>query len=125
VHIRELLAKTNVEERQVRYLISEGFVPPPTGGRANADYGHEHVSAIKRYMRLRDLGFPPAAIKLLLQSREGAPFSIVPGITLVIDPELLGSGTPTRLLMKRIETVLTDLMKDTANANRKSRTRSN
>jgi hypothetical protein len=76
-------------------------------------------------MRLRELGFPPAAIKLLLQSREGAPFSIVPGITLVIDPELLGSGTPTRPLMKRIETLLTDLMKDTANANRKSKTHSN
>lgn len=121
MNIRELTAETGIAERQVRYLISEGFVPPPTGGRANADYGEEHLSAINRYMRLRELGFPPAAIKLLLQAREGAPFAVSPGITLVVDPELLASATPVRPLMARIEKILTDLLKEAPNAKRKHR----
>src|SRR5712691_264522 len=109
MHIRELTAHTGVAERQVRYLIAEGFVPPPRGGRANADYGDDHVAAIGRYTRLRELGFPPAAIKLLLDAREGAPFVVAPGITLVVDPGLLGTGTAVGPLVERIRHLLTDL----------------
>lgn len=110
--MRELTRLTRVTERQVRYLIAEGFVPSPRGGRTNADYGDDHVAAIRRYNRLRDLGFPPAAIKLLLQAREGAPFTVAPGLTVVVDPELLGSGRPAGPLIKRIAKLLTELLKD-------------
>ena len=116
MHIRELAAHTGVAERQVRYLIAEGFIPPPRGGRANADYGEDHVAAIDRYARLRDLGFPPAAIKLLLQAREGAPFPAAPGITLVVDPKLLASGTPVKPIIESIQSLLTDLFKEPAHA---------
>ena len=92
MNIRELVAITGIPERQMRYLIAEGFMPPPRGGRANADYGDDHVAAIRRYTRLRELGFPPAAIKLLREAKEGAPFPVAPGVTLVVDPQLLGSG---------------------------------
>src|SRR5215475_6158584 len=108
MNIRELTALTGVADRQIRYLIAEGFIPPPRGGRANADYGEDHVAAITRYTRLRDLGFPPAAIKLLLQTSEGAPFPVAPGLTLVIDPKLLGSGTPVDPIIDSIRKVLTD-----------------
>ncbi len=111
MNIRELTSLTKIPERQVRYLIAEGFVPPPRGGRANADYGEDHIAAVRRYTRLRDLGFPPAAIKLLLEAREGAPFPVAPGITLVIDPEMLGSGAEVDPLVERIATLLTDLFK--------------
>lgn len=110
--MRELTRLTRVTERQVRYLIAEGFVPSPRGGRTNADYGDDHVAAIRRYNRLRDLGFPPAAIKLLLQAREGAPFTVAPGLTVVVDPELLGSGRPAGPLIERIAKLLTELLKD-------------
>ena len=116
MHIRELTARTGTTERQVRYLIAEGFVPSPSGGRANADYGDEHVTAIARYGRLRDLGFPPAAIKLLLQAQEGAPFPVAPGITLVISPDLLGAGTPVEPVVDRVRTLLTDLFMEPHNA---------
>lgn len=112
--IRELIDLTGVAERQVRYLIAEGFVPAPHGGRSNADYGEEHVDAIRRYSRLRDLGFPPAAIKLLLEAHEGAPFPVAPGLTLVVDPNLLGSGADVGPLVARITTLLTDLLKETS-----------
>jgi MerR family copper efflux transcriptional regulator len=113
VKIRELTVLTGVPERQVRYLIAEGFVPPPRGGRANADYGEDHVSAIRRYARLRELGFPPAAIKLLLDAREGAPFPVAPGVTLIVDPAILASGADVGPLAERIVNLLTELLKDT------------
>src|SRR6266849_1015049 len=114
--IGELAALTGVAERQVRYLIAEGFIPAPRGGRANADYGDEHVEAIGRYARLRDLGFPPAAIKLLLEARAGAPFPVAPGITLVVDPKLLASGTPVQPIIESIQNLLADLFKEPAHA---------
>lgn len=116
MHIRELTARTGIAERQVRYLIAEGFIPPPRGGRANADYGEDHVAAIDKYARLRDLGFPPAAVKLLLQAREGVPFAVAPGITLVVDPKLLASGTPVPPIIESIQSLLADLFKEPADA---------
>ncbi len=110
MNIRELTAATGIAERQVRYLIAKGFMPPPHGGRALADYGEDHVAAIQRYQRLRDLGFPPAAIRVLLQSGEGAPFPIAPGITLVVDPALLGSGADPGPLLARVSTLLADIL---------------
>ena len=116
--MRELTRRARVTERQVRYLIAEGFIPAPRGGRANAEYGDDHLVAIRRYARLRELGFPPAAIKLLLDAREGAPFTVAPGITLVVDPNLLGSGTRPGPLVERIAKLLTDLLREQANADR-------
>ncbi len=116
MNIRELTVLTGLAERQIRYLIAEGFIPPPRGGRANADYADDHVAAIARYTRLRDLGFPPAAIKLLLESREGAPFPVAPGLTLVIDPKLLGSGTPVEPIIDSIRKLLTDLVEESDHA---------
>ena len=115
MNIHKLTSLTRTPERQIRYLIAEGFMPPPRGGRANAEYGKDHVTAIRRYTRLRELGFPPAAIKLLLEGRQGVPFPVAPGITLVFDPDLLGSGADTGPLIERIKTLLKDqLVKDTS-----------
>jgi DNA-binding transcriptional MerR regulator len=110
MRMNELTDLTGIAERQVRYLIAEGFIPPPRGGRANADYGEDHVAAIQRYVRLRDLGFPPAAVKLLLQAREGAPIPVAPGITLVVDPDLIGSGADVGDLAERIVTLLSKVL---------------
>ncbi|MBB6124899.1 helix-turn-helix domain-containing protein [Sphingobium subterraneum] len=88
----DLVGATGATPRHIRYLIAEGFMPPPMGGRTYATYSAVHVTAIRRYERLRSLGFPPAAIRLLLDAREGIPVPIMPGLTLVIAPELIGSG---------------------------------
>lgn len=114
MNIRQLVSLTGIAERQIRYLIAEGFMPPPRGGRSNADYGDDHVAAIHRYTRLKDLGFPPAAIKLLLQGGQGAPFTVAPGITLVINPDLLGQVPDVTPVIERVTALLTDLLKEKA-----------
>lgn len=114
--IKEVANRTGITERQVRYLIAEGFIPAPSGGRAHAQYGPEHVDGILRYSRLRALGFPPAAIKLLLQAKDGAPFSVMPGVTLVIDPQLLASGAPVAPVVEKIQTLLSELFKEPSDA---------
>ena len=116
MNIHDLSARTGATGRHVRYLVAEGFMPSPRGGRSNAEYGEDHVAAILRYARLRDLGFPPAAIKLLLEAREGAPFPVSLGITLVIDPELFGSGQPVAPLVARIHAILSALLKEPQHA---------
>lgn len=88
----DLVRVSGTTPRQIRYLIAEGFVPPPTGGRTYATYSDVHVTAIRRYDRLRSLGFPPAAIRLLLEAREGIPVPIADGLTLVVAPDLIGRG---------------------------------
>lgn len=115
MHIRELVARTGISERQVRYLIAEGFMPPPTGGRAMADYGEAHVEAVQRYLSLRELGFPPAAIRKLLEAKEGAPFPVAPGITLVVDPLLVNSSTPIAPVLARLKGILVKIFREPKN----------
>lgn len=114
MRMRELIRKTGLAERQVRFLIAEGFIPPPRGGRANADYGEDHVTAILRYMRLKELGFPPAAIRLLLEAKAGVPISIEPGITLVVESEQLGQPRDMAALEMRIVDALHNLFRSPA-----------
>lgn len=110
--LRELAEMMGIAPRQVRYLIAEEFVPPPSGGRAHASYGKEHIDAIRRYLRLKELGLSPAAIRVLLESREGAPFPVAPGVTLVIAPELIGSGVAAEPLLARISELLPEILDD-------------
>ena len=106
----EFVRLSGTTARQIRYLIAEGFVPPPTGGRTYATYSDDHVTAVRRYERLKGLGFPPAAIKLLLGAKAGIPVPIVPGLTLVIAPELIGSDRNARAIAaqaaEKIEEIL-------------------
>lgn len=100
--LRELTAKTGLTPRQIRFLIAEGFCPGPGGGRKFAQYGEEHLKAIRRHQRLRELGFPPAAIRRLLEMQKGCPLPIADGITLLVAPERMASGDPVEPLLERV-----------------------
>lgn len=106
----ELLRRTGTTARQVRYLISEKFIPPPTGGRAHASYGKVHVTAIQRYLKLKRLGFSPASIRVLLQARRGVPFPVRDGVTLVVPPKLVGSGQDVESLLEEIGRILREVV---------------
>lgn len=112
MNIRELSQLTGQPERQIRYMIAEGFVPPPTGGRATADYGEAHVVAIRRYSALRSRGFTPQAIRALLESGETVPFPVAPGITLHVDPQLLGVSMDADALVDRVRQAVSLSMKE-------------
>jgi DNA-binding transcriptional MerR regulator len=112
MNIKDLIAETGIAERQLRFLIAEGFVPPPRGGRAYAEYGEDHVAAIRRYGALKDIGFPPAAIRILLQTRSGVPFPVAQGISLVVDPDVVGSGVSVEPIVEKIHRLLADLIKE-------------
>lgn len=117
MNIHELAALTDETPRQVRYLIAEGLMPPPEGGRARASYGEPHVAAIRAYQRLRAFGFKPAAIRLLREGRGGpVTLPLAPGIALSLDPALLSGAAECRpdpcLVARRVAELLTDLLKE-------------
>jgi MerR family transcriptional regulator, copper efflux regulator len=125
MNIRDLSSRTGTPERQIRYMIAEGFVPPPRGGRAHADYGDDHVAAIRRYNTLRRRGLPPQAIRVLLASGTTAPFPVAPGVSLHVDPQLLGAAMDVDALVDRIRDVLSNIMEPTdAKHPRRARDRS-
>ncbi len=92
--------------RQTGHLISQESTPPPSGVRARASYGEERAVASGRYMRLKRLGFAPATIRVLLVAREGEPFPVVPGVTLILDPQLIAPEAEPEPLLKRIADLL-------------------
>ncbi len=104
--MQELTKVTGCTARQVRYLIAEGFVPPPTGGRANAVYGEVHISAIEQYQYLRTAGFSPASIRLLMEAQTGVPFQIIPGVSLMINANLIAEQVSMDELEEQIKSVL-------------------
>jgi hypothetical protein len=81
-------------------MVSEGFMPAPIRGFSTADYGDEHLQAVRHYQELRDSGLKPSQIKAL-QDRERAlaeanlkyrslvDIDAMPGVLLKIDPDLL------------------------------------
>ena len=107
--MRELTSLTGVTARQVRFLIAEGFVPPPSGATANADYGDQHVAAIRRYQCFHDLGYPPAAIKLLFEGQGAIPIKVAPGITLYVEPALFQRKLNVGRTLKKVSRILSEL----------------
>jgi DNA-binding transcriptional MerR regulator len=98
--------------RQVRFLISEGFVPPPRGGRATASYGEDHVAAILRYQRLREAGLPPAAIRVVMASEGGVPVPVAPGIALLLDAAALAPETDATAIAQRVQQILDAFLRE-------------
>lgn len=116
MNIRELAGLTGMPERQIRYMIAEGFVPPPRGGRAHADYGEDHVAAIRRYDALRKRGLPPQAIRVILEAGTAVPFPVCPGITLHVDPQLLGVRMDAEAVLDRIRDLVGGLFEEPTDA---------
>ena len=120
MNIHDLVELTGESPRQIRYLVAEGLMPPPDGGRATASYGEPHWAAIRAYQRLRALGFRPAAIRLLRQGSGGpVTVAIAPGLSLSIDPSLLAGTADApppdpQALAARIATLLADILTETA-----------
>jgi len=101
-----------VTARFVRFLISEGVIPAPTGGRAHASYDADHLHGIISYVRLRGLGLSPAQVKSILQSSRGetVPLTIAPGVSLHIDLRSFDLKTDITQVGRRVEEALANFI---------------
>ncbi len=106
----ELVAETGEAARNVRFLISQGVVPPPEGTRAEPDYGAAHIAAIRRYQRLKSAGYKLAAIKLMRDQKIPARVEIAPGLDLLIDTDVAGESLDPVAIGQRVTELLNRFM---------------
>jgi MerR family transcriptional regulator, copper efflux regulator len=116
MRIQELTERTGETARTVRFLIAEGVMPPPSGGRALAEYSDAHLAAIRRYQRLRAAGYKISAIRLLIERDEAVSLAIAPGISLQLDPTVTGSALDAEAIGRLVTAALTDFLKETPDA---------
>ena len=97
-----------VTPRFVRFLIAEGVIPPPRGGRAHADYGDDHIAGIRRYLELRDLGLSAARTKEIVAGTAdgGIPVSIAKGLTLIVDQDKIAGPLRPEEIAARVAAVV-------------------
>ena len=85
----ELAARLGMPDRMVRYLVTEGIIPPADAlGRYADGFGEEHLAAGQRYVRLQAMGFPPKAIKILLAGGGRVPLLDAHPVLLSVDPSV-------------------------------------
>lgn len=87
--LAELAERLNIPPRQIRFMISEGVLPPAarTGRSADA-YGEVHVSKALHYLALHRMGMKPGSIKILMAFDEAVPILQEHGVELRVDPHL-------------------------------------
>jgi MerR family transcriptional regulator, copper efflux regulator len=107
VNMTELLGvirDERVTARFVRFLIAEGVIPAPRGGRAKAEYGDDHVQGIRRYLHLRDLGLSASRTKEIVAgaASDGIPIPIAPGLTVIVDQEKIGKPPDPKQIAAKI-----------------------
>jgi DNA-binding transcriptional MerR regulator len=68
----ELCERAGVTVRTVRYYISEGLLPPPTGGGPAARYGNEHLDRLAIISELKDRYLPLREIRRTLDQMSSA-----------------------------------------------------
>lgn len=113
--VSDLAAEAGVPERLVRFLIAEGIVPPPEGGRRFARYGEHHLRAVRRYLELKEAGLTLAAIRSLATA-EADDFVSIPiqeGVELRLHPRLFASGEDPRAILTRIARILGERLDQT------------
>ena len=89
-------------------LVAEGVIPPPRGGRANADYDEDHLNGIRRYLSLRGLGLSAARTKEIVAGAadDGLPVPIAPGITLIVNQKKLERPLKPKQIAKILKQTL-------------------
>jgi Cu(I)-responsive transcriptional regulator len=67
MRIGELARVTGVKSETIRFYEREGILPPPARTQANyRDYGPDEVARLQFIRRARNLGFPMARVRELL-----------------------------------------------------------
>lgn len=87
--LAELADRLGIPPRQIRFMISEGVLPPAarTGRSADA-YDETHVTKGQRYLALHRMGMKPGSIKVLMAFDDAIPILQGHGVELRIDPQV-------------------------------------
>jgi len=104
VNREELEAATGVSARNIRYLITEGILPPPVGQARAAQYSDEHLRILRVYTEAKAEGISSLDVIRRRITGEGSRsmVSVMPGIELTIEPENIPAGTSVEDIMAAI-----------------------
>jgi DNA-binding transcriptional MerR regulator len=113
VDIRKLADLAAMPVRNVRYLITEGFVdhPDTKDGAVNAVYGERHLAQLRLYQTLRDAGCSQQEIRAMTAGRDPAEVArgleavvrhVLPGIEVRVVPALVPADVDRDELVQRI-----------------------
>jgi DNA-binding transcriptional MerR regulator len=132
--IKELANRAAMPVRNIRYLITEGFVDRPNldQGRANATYGERHLEQIRLYQTLRDAGLSQREISQRIEGRSASDVfaevdevvrRIGPGIELKVTGSLVPNDLDIEEAVARVRSVLESVKqgKSVSSAKRKGK----
>jgi DNA-binding transcriptional MerR regulator len=105
VNREELEAATGVSARNIRYLITEGILPPPEGSGRAARYTDEHVRILQVYTEAKAEGVGSLGIiRRRIAGEEGRSTTVVvPGIELVVDRDVLDGDLTVEQIMAALK----------------------
>lgn len=88
--IDELVKRSGISRRNIRYLISEGIVPEPHGQKRWARYGPEHINSLQIYADMKKSGVSSLDVirNKIYQAVEKPPPLIInqiEGVEIIID----------------------------------------
>ncbi|MDB4111189.1 MerR family transcriptional regulator [Yoonia sp.] len=87
--LAELADRLSIPPRQIRFMISEGILPPAARtGRSADGYDELHVVRGQRYLALHRMGMKPGSIKVLMAFDDAVPILQEHGVELRVDPQI-------------------------------------
>lgn len=86
MNIRELEEASGHPARLIRFLIAEGIIPPPSGGKKFASYGNEHLEGLRIYSAAKAEGVASLEIvrKRIEDGVQDHVYEIAPGVKLTV-----------------------------------------
>lgn len=105
--LSELAETLGVPARQIRFLISEGILPPATAtGRAADAYDEAHVRKGQRYLALYRMGMKPGSIKVLMAFEDAVPILQSEGVELRVDPAVAPEDIDIDAVLRQVGAAL-------------------
>jgi DNA-binding transcriptional MerR regulator len=87
--LAELADRLSIPQRQIRFMIAEGILPPAARtGRSADGYDEAHVTKGQRYLALHRMGMKPGSIKVLMAFDGAVPIFQSHAVELRIDPQV-------------------------------------
>ncbi len=104
----QLEAVTGVSARNIRYLITEGILPPPEGSARAARYTDEHVRILQIYTEAKADGVGSLDIirRRIAGEESRSTTMVLPGIELMVDRDGLEGGLTVEQIMAALKAVV-------------------